>query len=242
MLSSLQYVRTAWGDYFTGNPTNLSSQTYTSRQTPSGTSVYISNCLFNSFTSTSNGGALYCNSVTYFLVESTSFFSCKTSGSYGAIYFSNSGGQSVLYKVCGYDCCTTNSNSYQFGYIYVNNAATSKNYVNYSSIVRCVNENLVFCIFYPHLGKICCPSVNMSMNKCGYQLFYFDPLRDSSSVICSLSYSSISDNKATDYACIRFWADGAKSEIKSCNVLRNTDVSSTQGTIAIYGNAIISDS
>ena len=65
--------RTAWSDYFTGTPTNYNSKTYGSRQTPSGTSVHISNCLFRSITSADQGGAVYCsNSATYFLVESTS--------------------------------------------------------------------------------------------------------------------------------------------------------------------------
>jgi predicted outer membrane repeat protein len=205
MSSLLLFVRTAWDDYFTGNPTNHSSQTYTSRQTPSGTSVYISNCLFDSFTSTSDGGALYCTSVTYFLVESSSFFSCKTSSSYGAIY--NSGSQSVLHMVCGYDCCSTSSNHYQFGYIRVNNAATSKNYFNYTSIVRCVNENSdLHYILYPGYGKIFFQSFNMSMNKCGNRLLYCDPFRDANSVTLSFSYSSIADHIISGYTCIRLWA------------------------------------
>jgi predicted outer membrane repeat protein len=142
MLKFFLHSRNAWNDYFTGtNSPNLNSQTFTLRETPSGTNVYIFNCLFINITSSSQGGALYCTSVTYFLVESTSFFSCKTSSNGGAIYFSNSGGQCVLHAVCGYDCCTTNSYSHQFGYTYVNSAASSKNYVNYSSITRCINEN-----------------------------------------------------------------------------------------------------
>jgi hypothetical protein len=244
MSSFLQYVRTAWIDHFPGtSPTNTYySQTPTLRQILSGTGVYVSNCLFNSIVESNQGGALYCTSATYFLVESSSFFSCKTSSSGGAIYFSNSSGQSVLYKVCGYDCCTTNGNGYQFGYIHVNNTATSKNYVNYSSIVRCVNENSASIIFYFNKGNICCQSVNASMNKCGYRTLYNDPFRDSSSVTCSYSYSSFADNIISGYTCIRFWLYEAKSEIKSCNVLRNTQVSSTEGIIAINGNTMIADS
>ena len=139
----LLHYRTAWNDHFPEtNLPNYNSQTYTSRQSPSGTNVYVSNCLFISITSSSAGSALYCTSVTYFLVEFSSFISCKTSSSnYGAIYFHNSGGQSVLHGVCGYNCCTTGGYNYQFGYIEVKNDASSKNYVNYSSIVRCMNTN-----------------------------------------------------------------------------------------------------
>jgi predicted outer membrane repeat protein len=121
----LLYSKTAWNDYFSGTTatTTLNSQEYTSRPAPSGSNIYVTNCLFRSITSTSDGGALYCSSsFTYLLVELTSFFSCKTSGIAGAIYFSNTNcGQCVLHKVCGYDCCTTNSNSYQFVYISVMN-------------------------------------------------------------------------------------------------------------------------
>ena len=128
------FSKTAWNDYFSGTTatTTLYSQEYTSRPTLSDSNVYVLNCLFRSFTSSSSGGALYCStSISYLLVESTSFFSCKTSGGTGgAIYFSNTNsGQSVLHEVCGYDCCT-DGNSRQFDYIYVKNDISSKNYIN----------------------------------------------------------------------------------------------------------------
>jgi hypothetical protein len=137
------HSRTAWNDYFPGtSPTTpLSPKEYTSRETVSDTYVYVSNCLFNGCSSSSDGGALYCSSVTYLLVESSSFFSCKTSAYNGAIYFTNTNsGECVLYKVCGNNCCST-STYYQFADIRVKNTALSKNYINYTSIARFVNEN-----------------------------------------------------------------------------------------------------
>ena len=146
MLAILLNVRIAWNYYFTGNPTYIKQNEYTSRQTPSSTSVYISNCLFKSIISESDGGALLCTSVTYLLIKSISFFSCKTRSQIGgAICFSNTNnGQHVLCELCGYDCYSTSTSytSGQFAYIEVSNAASSKNYVNYSSISGCVNENL----------------------------------------------------------------------------------------------------
>jgi hypothetical protein len=241
----LMRIRTAWDDYFTGTPTNLSSQTFKSRQTPSETSVYVSNCLFISITSTDNGGALYCNSVKYFLVESTSFFSCKTSGSYGAIYFSNSSGQSVLYKVCGHDCCTTNSNHIQFGCTSVKNAVTSKNYANYSSISCCVNENSnSHYLLYLNQGKVCCSSVNISLNKCyGRSGIYCYTLYDPNSVTCSFTHSTFADNIATGFTCIFLWAGSTIFEIKSCNILRNIQpLGNGEGTFYTCGNLTIKDS
>jgi hypothetical protein len=245
----LLHYRTAWNDYFsTTNPTNLNSQTYNSRQTPSDSSVYVSNCLFNSIVESNQGGALYCSSsVTYFLVESTSFFSCKTSGGYGgAIYFSNTNnGQSVLHEVCGYDCCSTSNTNYHFAYIRIYNDASSKNYANYSSITRCVNEiSSSEWILYLGYGKICCPSINSSMNKC-YCVpgIYCAPLSLSNSVTCSLTYSSFADNAANSLVCIYLWMSGANFEMKSCNIIRNTQGStSSYGTILTDGNVMIENS
>jgi hypothetical protein len=249
MLKFKVYIRTAWDDYFTGSKNNYNLKTYGSRPTLSGTSVYVSNCLFISITSTSDGGALSCTSVTYLLIESTSFISCKTSSQYGgAIYFDNSSGQCVLHEVCGYDCCSTYTGTYtysQFAHISVNNAITSKNYVNYSSISRCVIE-----ISRSHYslrlsnGKICCPSVNISMNKCyWYPGIYCQPFKDSNSFTCSISYSSFTDNIATLSICIQFWTENANCEMKSCNILRNTQgILSELGTIRTIDNVMIEDS
>jgi hypothetical protein len=253
MLTLLQCVITAWSDYFTTtNPKNLDSQTYSSRQTFSDTSVYIFNCLFRSITSTSNGGALHCTtSVTYLLIELTSFFSCSTSGRCGgAIYFSTANnGQSVLHEVCGYDCCSTytssSSNSQgQFAHINMNSYLTNKNYVNYSSIICCINQisNSHYTLDLVY-GKICCPSVNISMNKCPHGSgIHCYPFIDSNSATCSLTYSSFADNNAPVSVCIYFWR-GANYEIKSCNILRNTQNSlGSHGVFFTHDNVLIENS
>jgi hypothetical protein len=247
MLTCFLHSRTAWNDYFPGsNSPNYNSQTYTSRQAPSVTNVYVSNCLFKSITYTSgNGGALYCTSATYFLVESSSFFSCKSNGEGGGIYFSKSGSQSVLYKICAYDCCTTTSSWYQFASIIVNNDASSKNYFIYSSATRCLNGvSNSWHVLGLNKGKSYCPSVNISLNKCfGGTGMSCWPTIDSNSFTCSLTYSSFTDNHATGHTC--FWLDavGAEYEIKSCNIIRHTqDNLGTYGTIYISGNAKIEDS
>jgi hypothetical protein len=240
------HPKTKWNDYFPEtSPTNsFYSQAFNSRQSPSYLSLYVSNCLFISISSTSDGGALYTyNSITLLLVESTSFFSCKTTGSYGgALYFYRSSGQSVLHEVCGFDC-SANAN-YHFAWIHVNDVASSKNYINYSSISRCVNENSgKRHMFGLYCGKICFPSVNVSLIKCYGQSYYYYPFADSNSVTCSLSYSSFVDNIAIEYTCFYLCRGGANYEIKSCNILRNTQGTlGTQGTIATWGNLEIKDS
>jgi predicted outer membrane repeat protein len=201
--------------------------------------------LFSSITSTGNGGALYCStSVSYLLVESTSFFSCKTSGGDGgAIYFYNTNsGQCVLHEVCGYDCCTTDSSYCHFVHIYMKNDISSKNYFNYSSISHCVNVNVWEMLSLVN-GKIYFQSVNVSNNKCCGQLVRCYPFTDSNSNTLSFSYSSFADNSVTNYLLFLLWTLGAKYEIKSCNIIRNSQVTvNSYGIISTNGNMMIEDS
>jgi hypothetical protein len=248
MLTLQMHNRTAWSDYFTGSAaTTYNSETYGARRTLSGTSVHVLNCLFRSITSsTSDGGAFYCTSVTYLLVESTSFFTCKTSSDEGgAIYFSNGNGQCVLHEVCGYDCCSTYTSSSwgQFSYITVNNAISSKNYVNYSSISQCVNTN-GYQTLRLDCGKALFPSINISMNKCLNRAgILCNPFSDSNVVTCSFSFSTFTYNIASGCTCISLNTNYANYEIKSCNILSNTQGSlSSEGTIKTYGNLNIEDS
>jgi hypothetical protein len=230
------HSRTAWNDFFTGSPTVLQTNLYEQRQTPSAANVHVLNCLFRSVASSSSGGALYCStSVTCLLVESSSFFTCKTSsGNGGAICFSDTGsGQCVFYKVCGFDCSAPSLG--KFSRVHVYDVSSSKNYVNYSSIVHCINENSGYTLDHQN-GKIHCLSFNSSMNKCSDRVgFYSNPCSDPNSVISLLSYSSFADNYATAGTFIRFDREGgSKCGIKSCNVLRNT-----QGTLGSEGIILV---
>jgi hypothetical protein len=242
----LLHSMTAWNDYFPGtSPTNLPSQTYTLRQTPSNKYVYVLNCLFNSITSTGHGGALYFStSVSYFLVESTSFFSCNTSGGNGGtIYFYNiNSGQCILHEVCGIDCCTRDDSHSQFVCIYANNDISSKNYINYSSISRCVSVNAWNTLRHEN-GKICFRSVNISNNKCNGNLVVCYPFVDYNSDTLSFSYSSFADNSVTSSVLLLLWRSSAKYEIKSCNILRNSQVTvNSYGIISTDGNTKIENS
>jgi hypothetical protein len=218
MLMLLLHFKIARNDYFTATgQNNINSQTFSLTQTPSSTGVYVSSCLFRFITSSVNGSALSCTSVTYLLVESTSFISCSTSNQYGgAIYFSNSGGQCAFHEVCGYDCCSTYTSKLfgQFVFTSVNNAISSKNYLNYTSITRCMNQiSNSQLVLYLCSGKFCCPSSNMSMYKCpNAPGIYCQPFTDSNSFTSTVIYSSFVDNFATISICICFfWRGNCKS-------------------------------
>ena len=87
-------------------------------------------------------------------------------------------------------------------------------------------------------GQIHCPSVNISNNKCYARSgIYCYPSSDSNSVTCSFTHSTFADNIATGYTCIKVDRNAAKYEMKSCNILRNTQVSlGSEGTFFAYGN------
>jgi hypothetical protein len=248
-MEQIHHLHFAWSDFFSGSPEKTFSQErITSRQTPSQSSVYVLNCLFIQITLTSdNGGALSCTSASYFFVESSSFFSCKTSnGLGGAIYFSNSNCyQSVLYKVCGNDCISTytSTSNGQFAYILINNVASSKNCVNYSSIARCVSESTnTYRMLNLYYGKIYCPSINVSVNECGiHSGIDTTSYPDSSSVCCSLTYSTIANNTARVQVCNAFY-NGAKCEIRCCNILRNSQYTTNHGTFYVSAILTIRDS
>jgi hypothetical protein len=238
----------SWNDYFSGTSVQtILSGELKARQNPSVSSVYVLNCLFNKFTSGNHGGALYCTSVTSLHIESSSFFSCKTSNDRGgAIYFANGNSQCVLYGVCSYDCCSTyaGSNWYQFAFIQVNNGTSSKNYINYSSISRCVNERLdSHYLMRLDNGNICCPSINISMNKCyRHSGILTYPFTNSSSVTSSMSHSSFVNNTSSESICIYFHRTDSNHEMKCCNILRNIMYTDSNGLIYSNTNSMIKDS
>ena len=97
------------------------------------------------------------------------------------------------------------------------------------------NSYYTFCLDW---GKQCCSSFNSSTNKC-----YGRSGINCLATTCSLSYSSFADNIAIGYTCIRLSNEGANYEIKSCNILRNTQGTlGSEGTICINGNLMINDS
>ena len=82
------------------------------------------------------------------------------------------------------------------------------------------------------------------MNKCYYRSgIYCYPYDDSNSITCALFYSTFADNHAIEEVCIRLDNAAAKYEIKSCNIIRNTQGSlSSFGTFLLRGIFMIKDS
>ena len=57
-----------------------------------------------------------------------------------------------------------------------------------------------------------------------------------------MTYSSFVDNNAPRAICLYLWTTGANYEIKSCNILRNTQTYTSYGTFYTIGNVMIENS
>ena len=244
-------IRTAWQDVFSNpiSPSNvLSPKLYKIRRELQANSHYIANSFFNEISSSSTGGALFCNtgsSSTKLLIECSSFKSCHSGNRYaGAIYFKS--GQCCFYKVCGYDCSITSDYAYfQFAYVYVTDNSTYINNVNDSSITYSINNYDAWYIMNHYNGKINIISVNLSHNKCSAQsAIRCHPSSTSSSDLpCLISLSSFTNNTAhMNYYCLDFENDNAYKRIQTSSILHNTQKSSSYGIICSSGNLDIIDS
>jgi hypothetical protein len=251
METKMIFLKRAFADvYGQGyNPTNYSGHEYTQRLTPNSVNVYVQSCLFNGCSSSSDGGALYCSGSDYkLLVEQTSFISCMTSsGKGGGMYFSSSASaESVLIKICGFNCSASSSG--QCVYVYKNDISNInyRNHFNDSSITHSLYTNANSYSLYLRFGTILCPSVNITNNVCyGAAAYYICPAGYSGSPeTCCVSYSSVVNNTTNGGSGCIYHDDLPSSQrIDTCNILNNTQTSSSNSkTIYAWSILLIKDS
>jgi hypothetical protein len=242
----VKFLKTTFDDFYGPGNTNIEEYTgpkYTGRQTPKNQNVYVHDCFFQSCLSSSDGGALSCDSSIYkLLIHQTSFISCQTSSSNGGgIYFySQTNGQCIMSKVCGYNCSSFYRG--QFIYTHMNsNSINYKNHANDTSITRSLgtdtSSRITLDLYY---GNILCPSVNLTNNICYYHTALL--CAPTSSDTCRISYSSIVNNTANDNTCIYFYNSATSHYVESCNILNNNQTSSSSGIIYSNTNVNFKDS
>jgi hypothetical protein len=239
----------AFSDFYgqSYSPSEYKGPQYSQTETPNENYVYVHNCVFSYCSGSSNGGALNCESSVYkLLVEQTTFISCSISSGYGGgIYFnSQTNGECVLNRVCGFDCSSTSSGP--FAYIYIKDDATFKNHVYDSSfthtLIKSGSPLYTLCL---SKGNVLCSSVNITNNECyHYTAFHSDPTMSSVSDICCISYSSIVNNTTNGgYGCMVLYVSATSQRIDTCNMLNNkqTVYSHFQITIWTSSNLLIKD-
>jgi predicted outer membrane repeat protein len=204
--------------------------------------AYVHNALFQNLAGSSNGGAIYCESVTInVLIEETSFIYCTPSGQGGALFLSITG-ESIVTKVCGSRCRPT-SNHGMFSYVCVTNSYDKRNSFLHSSVCNSV-ENLYHQITRHDYGKVLFESSNISNNQCYHAtgiFSYHQTTSNSNEIGFNVKYSSLTNNKATNSVCIEVY-DGASTCIKqfqSSNLINNTQASSTSYGLTLTGGKFV---
>jgi hypothetical protein len=243
-----------------GSSSNL--ETYSEQQrkgsttayVPSKSDVYISNCLFETCTSSTYGGAVSSSStsVNRMMIEGSTFTSCKTTNTRGGgIYFYNTNnGECVIFHTCCFDCSSKYSGtSYntvgQYAFIQTkSNDASFKNEVNESTITGIKKESAVpYYALELAYSNIICSSVNITNNEC----YYYPALRcypavKTDIITCFIIYTSIVNNSAKGgYGCILLNTDSTQI-ISTSNIINNKQDSSSYATILTYGNLCINES
>jgi hypothetical protein len=233
------------------SPKEYKGPQYTQTITPNENYVYVHDCVFSYCSSSSNGGALNCGDTIYKLfVEQTTFISCSTSTSNGGgIYFkSQTNGESVLSKICGFNCSSTSTGP--FAYVYTKNDITYKNYVNDSTITHTsILSGYPQRALYLYYGSIICLSVNITNNECYYHTALStcptvgsgSPASDT----CCISYNSIVNNTAKGgWGCMSFDGSTTSQVVYACNIINNkqTVYSTYEIIFHVCSNVLTKDS
>ena len=181
--------------------------------------------------SSSSGGAVYIKSGTsassatiyYLLIERSTFISCEASygGAIDSVF-----GNNVLHNVCGNDCNADNNCGFALIDGYDSTSTYTKNYVIQSSVANCVANYYTMDHFY---GNIQYKSVNLSKNNADS----YSAIRcrtnqkdENTDYGISISYSSFSNNTASNDYCIYLYYDTSnananKYEINMSNIIYN---------------------
>ena len=205
-------------------------------------SFYITNCVFFNISSSSNGGAIFCemNSgdlVYEVLIEQSSFIYCHSSENYGALFFEGDYHLAIK-KVCAYMCYTANGKYYQFGYLASWTDDSFINAFNDSSIAYSNKARYGLYMFYLGCGNSMIFSLNSSKNACCLnsclQYYYYTTISEYNSA-CVVSFSSFTNNTTYDTGyCLTFDNLNENKFMGYCNILNNVCMRFKKGII--YSN------
>lgn len=224
-----------WNDFYSDpvSPSNSLQKTeYKETKNAASGSQYVFQCFFVDCSS-SMGGDILATSETKLLIEETTFSSCQaTSGKGGGLYFDTTG-SCILSKVCSFKC---KSSSYgQFCYVKFPDTIGYNNTMKDCSI-SCTDNPSKSSETRLYYGTILVSSINSSFNKCDcWSGFCVYPASSSSYSDCVLSFSCFSNNNMNGYMCVAFYGSSSKGEMRKCNVIKNSQTSSSYGAVHTSG-------
>ena len=235
--------RESWSSFYsTGSPTETVYIDKTTRQTPTGSYLYVVRSLFTQFSATSNGGCIYLsNTATDALIEESSFTYLSSTTWAISIYIAVK--NAVYNKVCGFDAKTTVSSSEVFDSIQTPDSVANRNEVYLSSFSYIKESPKCTLLLSRQYGKQLINSLNVSMNECkGTSGIYCYASYQSGSISTLISYSSFTNNSAvSENMCICFKRYPASYKMQTCNVISNKQSNNNKGLIASYGEIMIND-
>ena len=165
------------------------------------------------------------------LVEQSSFNTCTSILSGGAIFFGNVG-QCVLSYVCGVKCNTAIGLFYgQFCYIRISNTENNKNFIKDSSVTL-IRQTGGYAPLNHREGKFSCKGLNTSYSE----VCQFSGLRVWDSQESFISFSSFRNNSALSNVCIENYGLG-DHKMENTNIIENTELNILQGIIDVDGQA-----
>ena len=217
----------SWEDFYgTGNPTEIVYIEKNSPQTLTENSIFVTNSLFNAFSSSTQGRCIsVTNSNCDFLIEETSFIEITSSQNAIALYLSIK--NAIYNKICGFGCKTTACSFGIFDYVNLNDSIENKNQI-LSSTIAYTTSACAYYIVYHRYGQIIAKETNFSHNECYHiSAIICYPSYSQGRVSCLLSFSSFSNNIATkDYGCIYFGTTNSfiDNQIQACNIIKNKQV------------------
>ena len=205
--------------------------------------VYIKESSFTLlFPENSNGGAISYNAgeSAQMLIELSSFISCVCSNTGGAIHLNN--GEVACNKCCFCGCySTTDIYAGQCISFVVKDSLEKKNYLIDSSIIHSMRSFFFeshSAIINMRYGDIKLNKINVSNNKCKYNMIYVEPSYSINEIktSCNLIYCSIEKNEATMFRIVLFGSTESKSEIKYSNIIDNQNKNESNAMIQTSGH------
>ena len=204
-------------------------------------SVYVKNSFFESLEQADFGGGLNFNATgsnenARILIEDSAFINCSAINSGGGIYIKNA--ETVISKVCGYDCTTytvgdDNDGTFCNTYTKLDNPQKYLDYVFDAQVSHCTNTRYGYTISL-HYGNVVSKGLNVSQCDCNK----FSIIRSAASVDCqgAVCYSSFSNNTALNDKLMGSNTE-ADFEYNTTNIIYNK-VNTGGNLIYLVGNTV----
>jgi len=185
---------------------------------------YIQDCSFNSLTVYSgHGGAIYHDTdYSNCVIEDCLFYQCKCTLHGGGVYMIPSKGGAVVNRVCASDCyCGSDgSTSYYGQFVYSLSMSTSKNIIQYTSVIFSspITPSYRRSPIYLNNGQVIVRNVNSSNNW----LRDYGGIHIQNANSLSINYTSLSNNYMVTSTVLFIQTCSSVNTFTFSNVINNT--------------------